>query len=283
MLVFSQFTTLLALVRTTARRAGGRRTRTSTARPGIGRRSSSGSRPIRPATLFLISLKAGGVGLNLTAADYVFLLDPWWNPAVEAQAIDRAHRIGQTQPVFAYRLIARGHGRGEDPRAPAGRSASSPTPSSRAKARRSRPDGGRSAECCSAEWGSPAPPPTRMSGTRSGERSGSRMPRRAAERGPLGSARSVPGFAADVTAGGAPSPTKPFRSAMTERNRGNGGAEGSAIRPARRGPGGSESLPERSGSEGISVDRITLSSNTPGSSNTLIFWLREVTTMRQAA
>jgi superfamily II DNA or RNA helicase len=58
--------------------------------------------------LFLISLKAGGVGLNLTAAQYVFLLDPWWNPAVEAQAIDRAHRIGQTSQVFAYRLIARG-------------------------------------------------------------------------------------------------------------------------------------------------------------------------------
>jgi SNF2 family DNA or RNA helicase len=56
--------------------------------------------------LFLVSLKAGGLGLNLTAASYVFLLDPWWNPAVEAQAIDRAHRIGQTQPVFAYRLIA---------------------------------------------------------------------------------------------------------------------------------------------------------------------------------
>ena len=57
--------------------------------------------------VFVISLKAGGVGLNLTAAGYVFLLDPWWNPAVEAQAIDRAHRIGQTQPVFSYRLIAR--------------------------------------------------------------------------------------------------------------------------------------------------------------------------------
>jgi superfamily II DNA or RNA helicase len=57
--------------------------------------------------LFLISLKAGGVGLNLTAAQYVFLLDPWWNPAVEAQAVDRAHRIGQTRHVFAYRLIAR--------------------------------------------------------------------------------------------------------------------------------------------------------------------------------
>ena len=57
--------------------------------------------------LFLVSLKAGGLGLNLTAAEYVFLLDPWWNPAVEAQAIDRAHRIGQAKQVFAYRLIAR--------------------------------------------------------------------------------------------------------------------------------------------------------------------------------
>jgi superfamily II DNA or RNA helicase len=57
--------------------------------------------------IFLISLKAGGVGLNLTAADYVFLLDPWWNPAVEAQAIDRTHRIGQTRQVFACRLIAK--------------------------------------------------------------------------------------------------------------------------------------------------------------------------------
>ena len=57
--------------------------------------------------VFLVSLKAGGTGLNLTAAGYVFLLDPWWNPAVEAQAIDRTHRIGQTQPVFAYRMIAR--------------------------------------------------------------------------------------------------------------------------------------------------------------------------------
>jgi SNF2 family DNA or RNA helicase len=54
---------------------------------------------------FLISLKAGGVGLNLTAAGYVFLLDPWWNPAVERQAISRSHRIGQTEKVFAYRMI----------------------------------------------------------------------------------------------------------------------------------------------------------------------------------
>ncbi len=57
--------------------------------------------------LFLISLKAGGLGLNLTEAEYVYLLDPWWNPAVEAQAIDRTHRIGQTKKVFAYRIIAR--------------------------------------------------------------------------------------------------------------------------------------------------------------------------------
>jgi superfamily II DNA or RNA helicase len=57
-------------------------------------------------SVFLISLKAGGVGLNLVAADYVFLLDPWWNPASEAQAIDRAHRIGQTNTVIAYRLLS---------------------------------------------------------------------------------------------------------------------------------------------------------------------------------
>ncbi len=57
--------------------------------------------------LFLISLKAGGLGLNLTKADYVFLLDPWWNPAVEAQAVDRTHRIGQTNKVFAYKFITK--------------------------------------------------------------------------------------------------------------------------------------------------------------------------------
>lgn len=57
--------------------------------------------------VFLLSLKAGGVGLNLTAADYVFILDPWWNPASEAQAIDRAHRIGQSKKVFAYKVIAK--------------------------------------------------------------------------------------------------------------------------------------------------------------------------------
>jgi SNF2 family DNA or RNA helicase len=58
-------------------------------------------------SIFLISLKAGGLGLNLTKADYVFLLDPWWNPAIEAQAIDRAHRIGQKNKVFTYKFIAR--------------------------------------------------------------------------------------------------------------------------------------------------------------------------------
>ncbi len=57
--------------------------------------------------IFLISIKAGGLGLNLTEADYVFLLDPWWNPAVEAQAIDRAHRIGQTKKVFTYKFITK--------------------------------------------------------------------------------------------------------------------------------------------------------------------------------
>ena len=56
---------------------------------------------------FLISLKAGGVGLNLTAADYVYIVDPWWNPAVEQQAIDRTHRIGQTKNIFAYRMICK--------------------------------------------------------------------------------------------------------------------------------------------------------------------------------
>ena len=59
-------------------------------------------------SLFLISLKAGGTGLNLTAADTVIHYDPWWNPAVEDQATDRAHRIGQDKPVFVYKLVAQG-------------------------------------------------------------------------------------------------------------------------------------------------------------------------------
>jgi superfamily II DNA or RNA helicase len=104
-LVFSQFTSLLALLRARLNDAGlthaylDGRTKDRAARV---REFEETACPI-----FLISLKAGGLGLNLTAAEYVFLLDPWWNPAVEAQAIDRAHRIGQTKAVFAYRLIAR--------------------------------------------------------------------------------------------------------------------------------------------------------------------------------
>jgi SNF2 family DNA or RNA helicase len=73
--------------------------------------------------VFLISLKAGGFGLNLTEADYCFLLDPWWHPATENQAIDRTHRIGQTRRVNVYRLIAPRHDRGE------GRGTSPPTTS----------------------------------------------------------------------------------------------------------------------------------------------------------
>jgi non-specific serine/threonine protein kinase len=57
--------------------------------------------------VFLLSLKAGGVGINLTAADYVILFDPWWNPAVEAQAVDRSHRIGQDKPVIVYRMVVK--------------------------------------------------------------------------------------------------------------------------------------------------------------------------------
>ncbi len=105
-LVFSQFTSLLALLRLRLDAAGHAyeyldgHTR-DRATPVTRFQSAEGS------GLFLISLKAGGTGLNLTAAENVFLLDPWWNPAVEMQAIDRTHRIGQTKPVFAYRLVAR--------------------------------------------------------------------------------------------------------------------------------------------------------------------------------
>ncbi len=104
-LVFSQFTSFLAIVKKRLDEAGIKyeyldgSTRDRQAR--VDNFQSDPSIPV-----FLISLKAGGLGLNLTAAEYVYLLDPWWNPAVEAQAIDRSHRIGQTQHVFAYRLIA---------------------------------------------------------------------------------------------------------------------------------------------------------------------------------
>jgi SNF2 family DNA or RNA helicase len=105
-LIFSQFTSLLAIVRQHLDKRGivyeyldGQ---TRDRRERVHRFQNDTACP-----LFLISLKAGGHGLNLTAADYVFILDPWWNPAVEAQAVDRAHRIGQTRRVFAYRLICR--------------------------------------------------------------------------------------------------------------------------------------------------------------------------------
>jgi superfamily II DNA or RNA helicase len=106
-LVFSQFTSFLAIVRDRLEKEGityeylDGRTRNRAAK--VERFQTDTECPV-----FLISLKAGGLGLNLTAAEYVYLLDPWWNPAVEAQAIDRSHRIGQAQHVFAYRLICRG-------------------------------------------------------------------------------------------------------------------------------------------------------------------------------
>ena len=62
----------------------------------------------KDSTVMLASLKAAGLGVTLTSADYIFLMDPWWNPAIEEQAIDRAHRIGRTKPIFIYRLIAQG-------------------------------------------------------------------------------------------------------------------------------------------------------------------------------
>ncbi|MCT9820240.1 DEAD/DEAH box helicase [Microbacterium sp. W1N] len=105
-LVFSQFTSYLDIVEQDLRTHGMGVVRLdgSTARrPEVIERFRSGDDPV-----FLISLKAGGVGLTLTEADYVFLLDPWWNPAAEQQAVDRTHRIGQTRPVTVYRLIASG-------------------------------------------------------------------------------------------------------------------------------------------------------------------------------
>ena len=105
-LVFSQFTQMLAVVREWLDGCGIRyeyldgKTRNRKGHIETFQNDDS-------VKLFLISLKAGGVGLNLTAADYVFLYDPWWNPAVEVQAIDRTHRIGQKNTVFTYRFITR--------------------------------------------------------------------------------------------------------------------------------------------------------------------------------
>jgi hypothetical protein len=106
-LIFSQFTSFLKIVSAQFSQEGipfeylDASTRDRAAR--VNRFQNDPSVPF-----FLISLKAGGVGLNLTAADYCFILDPWWNPAAEAQAIDRAHRINQKNTVFAYRIIAKG-------------------------------------------------------------------------------------------------------------------------------------------------------------------------------
>uniref|UniRef100_UPI0039EF7B34 DEAD/DEAH box helicase n=1 Tax=Sinomonas sp. G460-2 TaxID=3393464 RepID=UPI0039EF7B34 len=105
-LVFSQFTSFLKMAAARLEAEGIRYSYLdgSTKRRGhVVQGFKEGDAPV-----FLISLKAGGVGLNLTEADYCFLLDPWWNPAAEAQAVDRTHRIGQTRTVMTYRLVARG-------------------------------------------------------------------------------------------------------------------------------------------------------------------------------
>ena len=105
-LIFSQFTRFLRMARTRLESAGVEccyLDGSTTNRASVISSFKGGSAPV-----FLISLKAGGFGLNLTEADYCFLLDPWWNPATEAQAVDRTHRIGQTRNVMVYRLIASG-------------------------------------------------------------------------------------------------------------------------------------------------------------------------------
>jgi SNF2 family DNA or RNA helicase len=104
-LVFSQWTSMLDLLEPKLAERGHRFVRldgsTADRAAVVDRFQNDPDVPV-----FLVSLKAGGVGLNLTAADHVFLFDPWWNPAVEEQAFDRAHRIGQEKPVFVYRLVA---------------------------------------------------------------------------------------------------------------------------------------------------------------------------------
>ncbi|MBA2538874.1 MAG: DEAD/DEAH box helicase, partial [Deltaproteobacteria bacterium] len=107
-LVFSQFTSHLALVRAALADAGFSMLYLDGATPAKERKRLVGQFQAGTGDAFLISLKAGGQGINLTGADYVLHLDPWWNPAVEDQATDRAHRIGQHKPVTVYRLIARG-------------------------------------------------------------------------------------------------------------------------------------------------------------------------------
>ncbi len=107
-LVFSQFTRHLALLRTALDDARVPYHYLDGSTPANERERRVESFQAGDGDLFLISLKAGGVGLNLTGADYVLHLDPWWNPSVEDQATDRAHRIGQTRPVTVYRLVSKG-------------------------------------------------------------------------------------------------------------------------------------------------------------------------------
>jgi SNF2 family DNA or RNA helicase len=105
-LVFSQWTSLLDLVEPHLHHAGIRFTRLDGSTRDRAAVVAELSDPAGPPVM-LVSLKAGGTGLNLVAADHVFLLDPWWNPAVEDQAADRAHRIGQDRPVMVYRMVAK--------------------------------------------------------------------------------------------------------------------------------------------------------------------------------
>lgn len=106
-LVFSQFVDHLSLIRTYLEERGIRYQYLDGSTPMQERKVRVDAFQAGDGDVFLISLKAGGTGLNLTAADYVIHMDPWWNPAVEDQASDRAHRIGQTRPVTIYRLVAK--------------------------------------------------------------------------------------------------------------------------------------------------------------------------------
>src|SRR5690606_29764514 len=107
-LVFSQFVDYLSLVRARLEAEGISYRYLDGSTPAKTREAEVAAFQRGEGTVFLLSLKAGGVGLNLTAADYVIHLDPWWNPAVEQQASDRAHRIGQTRPVTVYKLVLAG-------------------------------------------------------------------------------------------------------------------------------------------------------------------------------
>lgn len=107
-LVFSQFLGMLGLIRTALTEKGIPFVYFDGSTTNVDREKAIVEfQENEECKVFLISLKAGGVGLNLTAADYVYIVDPWWNPAVEQQAIDRTHRIGQTKSVFAYRFICK--------------------------------------------------------------------------------------------------------------------------------------------------------------------------------